>query len=280
MTAAPNWYPDPTDARIQRWWDGTQWTEHTRAATAAQSGAAAESAAAQTAVAQTAAIRGADSGAAQPAWGALPPEVTEDQGGQAAEPRRRRRAWVLPIATGVTCLLVGMGFGAAAAGADPDPTQSTEYQAVAATLASTEAERDGLEEDLDEANDELTTAEDRITELEAAATTAGDLAARETQVAEREAAVQTRETDVQTREDAVAAQEAAAAAAAAAPAAAAPAAAAPAAEAPAAAPASSTNPRFGTCKEAKANGYGSYVKGVDPEYDWYRDADGDGRVCE
>ncbi|TNU73756.1 hypothetical protein FH969_09685 [Miniimonas arenae] len=150
-----------------------------------------------------------------------------------------------------------MGFGAAAAGADPHPTQSTEYQAVAATLASTEAERDGLEEDLDEANGELTTAEDRITELEAAATTAGDLAARETQVAEREAAVQTRETDVQTREDAVAAQEAAAAA-----------------------PASSTDPRFGTCKEARANGYGTYVKGVDPEYDWYRDADGDGRVCE
>jgi hypothetical protein len=27
-------------------------------------------------------------------------------------------------------------------------------------------------------------------------------------------------------------------------------------------------------------GYGNYVKGVDPEYDWYRDADGDGIVCE
>lgn len=40
------------------------------------------------------------------------------------------------------------------------------------------------------------------------------------------------------------------------------------------------DPRFGTCKEAKANGFGDYVKGVDPEYDWYRDGDKDGTVCE
>jgi endonuclease YncB( thermonuclease family) len=41
-----------------------------------------------------------------------------------------------------------------------------------------------------------------------------------------------------------------------------------------------TDPRFGTCKEAKANGYGPYYQGVDPEYGWYRDADKDGVVCE
>src|SRR3954451_19898788 len=41
-----------------------------------------------------------------------------------------------------------------------------------------------------------------------------------------------------------------------------------------------TDPRFGTCKEAKAHGYGPYRRGVDPEYDWYRDADGDGIACE
>jgi hypothetical protein len=41
-----------------------------------------------------------------------------------------------------------------------------------------------------------------------------------------------------------------------------------------------TDPRFGTCKEAKANGYGPYVQGQDPEYDWYRDADHDGVDCE
>ena len=41
-----------------------------------------------------------------------------------------------------------------------------------------------------------------------------------------------------------------------------------------------TDPRFGTCREAKAAGYGPYRRGSDPEYDWYRDADGDGVVCE
>ena len=40
-----------------------------------------------------------------------------------------------------------------------------------------------------------------------------------------------------------------------------------------------TDPRFGTCKEARANGYGPYRRG-EPEYAWYRDADDDGVVCE
>jgi hypothetical protein len=42
----------------------------------------------------------------------------------------------------------------------------------------------------------------------------------------------------------------------------------------------STDPRFGTCKEVQAAGYGPYVRGEDAEYDWYRDGDGDGEVCE
>lgn len=42
----------------------------------------------------------------------------------------------------------------------------------------------------------------------------------------------------------------------------------------------SLDPRFGTCTEAKSYGYGPYVRGVDPEYDWYRDGDSDGTVCE
>ena len=42
----------------------------------------------------------------------------------------------------------------------------------------------------------------------------------------------------------------------------------------------STDPRFDYCYEANAAGYGPYVQGRDPEYDWYRDGDGDGEVCE
>lgn len=40
------------------------------------------------------------------------------------------------------------------------------------------------------------------------------------------------------------------------------------------------DPQFSTCKEVKANGYGPYVKGTNPEYEWYQDRDGDGSVCE
>jgi hypothetical protein len=42
----------------------------------------------------------------------------------------------------------------------------------------------------------------------------------------------------------------------------------------------SLDPRFDYCYEAKAAGYGPYYRGVDPEYDWYTDADNDGVVCE
>jgi S1-C subfamily serine protease len=42
----------------------------------------------------------------------------------------------------------------------------------------------------------------------------------------------------------------------------------------------SNDPRFSTCKEALRNGYGPYYDGVDPEYNWYIDADSDGVVCE
>lgn len=45
-------------------------------------------------------------------------------------------------------------------------------------------------------------------------------------------------------------------------------------------PQDTPDPRFETCKKAKAAGYGPYYEGQDPEYYWYRDADGDGIVCE
>jgi hypothetical protein len=41
-----------------------------------------------------------------------------------------------------------------------------------------------------------------------------------------------------------------------------------------------SDPRFDTCREAKSNGYGPYYFGIDAEYDWYRDRDSDGLVCE
>lgn len=40
------------------------------------------------------------------------------------------------------------------------------------------------------------------------------------------------------------------------------------------------DPDMGTCKAAVAEGYGPYVRDEDPEYAYYRDADGDGQVCE
>ena len=49
--------------------------------------------------------------------------------------------------------------------------------------------------------------------------------------------------------------------------------------APAPAPAA-VDARYDTCKEAKAHGAGPYYAGTDVEYNWYRDADNDGIVCE
>jgi hypothetical protein len=41
-----------------------------------------------------------------------------------------------------------------------------------------------------------------------------------------------------------------------------------------------TNPRYDTCAEANAHGFGPYQRGVNPEYEWYQDRDGDGWDCE
>lgn len=43
---------------------------------------------------------------------------------------------------------------------------------------------------------------------------------------------------------------------------------------------SGSDPIFGTCGEANANGYGDYQQGRDPEYGYYDDRDNDGWVCE
>lgn len=39
-TTPPGWYPDPNNATLQRWWDGTTWTEHTAPAAPAAGGVA------------------------------------------------------------------------------------------------------------------------------------------------------------------------------------------------------------------------------------------------
>jgi hypothetical protein len=41
-----------------------------------------------------------------------------------------------------------------------------------------------------------------------------------------------------------------------------------------------TDPKYATCADAKKYGHAPYVRGRDAEYPWYRDADGDGLVCE
>jgi micrococcal nuclease len=41
-----------------------------------------------------------------------------------------------------------------------------------------------------------------------------------------------------------------------------------------------TDPRYRTCGDANAAGKGPYRRGVDAEYAWYQDRDGDGVVCE
>lgn len=57
----------------------------------------------------------------------------------------------------------------------------------------------------------------------------------------------------------------------------------PAAPAPVAAPpvagTDGNDPKYTSCSAALAGGFGPYTKG-EPEYDWYRDGDGDGTVCE
>lgn len=39
------------------------------------------------------------------------------------------------------------------------------------------------------------------------------------------------------------------------------------------------NPKYATCQQAKAAGYGPYTKGLHPEYAWYPDLDNNGVAC-
>lgn len=221
----------------------------------------------------------------------------------AAAPRARRR-WVVPSVTGAVGLVLGIGVGGASGGGAPSTeaiTQSAEYQSVTAErddardrLATTTSALEDTKTALDEATAQLDTVR-----AEKAATDRAT-AAREDDLSAREAAVTEREQAVQEREDAVAAASAEQAARIVTPppgsssgsssgtsagttAGSSSGSSSGTSKPGAAAPSSSggsTDPRYGTCKEAKSHGLGGYVRGVDPEYDWYRDSDGDGVVCE
>lgn len=179
----------------------------------------------------------------------------------------RRPRWRAPAVVGSAAFLLGLGVGNAGDGVSAeDVLGSAEYRALV-------VERDSAEAAASEATDEVRDAVAAQEKAEAAASAAADrlasqadLETREAAVAARAAELDTRASELDTREDALARTEQQQTADAPAP----------------VAPVADTglDPRFGTCKEAKAHGYGSYVVGVDPEYDWYRDADGDGIVCE
>ncbi|MEV4293376.1 thermonuclease family protein [Microbispora rosea] len=49
---------------------------------------------------------------------------------------------------------------------------------------------------------------------------------------------------------------------------------------PSPSPGGANDPKYDTCEEAIAAGYGPYYRGTDPEYVWYEDRDNDGVVCE
>lgn len=179
-------------------------------------------------------------------------------------------------------LITGIGIGGAGGGAAED---SPEYQALATRLADVEADRD-------EAFGQVESLEADVADAESAAAQAAEDA--ESAVSEAEAELQARETAVEDRERAVGVREAAVAAVeqqtpAQSPTSSpstpkasqsTPKAADPVPLVAAPEPGSGTDTRYGTCKEAKSHGLGPYTQGVDPEYDWYRDADNDGFVCE
>jgi hypothetical protein len=76
------WYPDPYDARLQRYWDGTTWTEHTAPLIAAPGG---------------------------PAYMMLPPEFVVQQ--EAVLTPWARIAFVISTLSGISFSIGGAAFG-------------------------------------------------------------------------------------------------------------------------------------------------------------------------
>lgn len=121
MTGAitPGWYPDPTDAGQERWWDGTTWTRTTRPRPPV--GYAPPVAGDVDATQQLPPVLAVDGGATQP-----PPGLAVDG---AEEGRRSRRWWLvagilLPVLAGGVVWGVLTLLPGATADPDADPLAS------------------------------------------------------------------------------------------------------------------------------------------------------------
>lgn len=183
------------------------------------------------------------------------------------KPALVERRWVQLCATGAVAFVLGVGAGGEPATAEPDlaPGLSiAEQDEVQQALEESQSENESLAREVERAEADAASA------LEDAVDDAVTQVREEAAVAQRRA-VQAAKAVV--RQRSAARQEAAVAAAVAS------------AEASATAGGGgggggSTDPQFSYCYEANDAGYGNYVRGVDPEYDWYDDRDGDGSVCE
>jgi hypothetical protein len=211
-----------------------------------------------------------------PAWGPAPdvwqfwqPTQPSAQGGPVVWARKHPK-------TAATAGVLTALFIIGSIGGGGDDEGRTE-QEIVALFGEREAEQEAEDEAARKAVEEARAAQEA-----AAAKAAAEAAARAEaeRVAAEQAAVAAAAEAARVEAEKKAAAEAAARAEAERRAAEQAAAAAKPAPAMAPAPAAGTDPRFGTCKEAKANGYGNYRQGQDSEYDWYRDADNDGVVCE
>jgi len=200
-------------------------------------------------------------GAYQPSWGShnmssqsAPPDLEQYPGYfPAAKPPFWTRSKV-----GVACGVLGLVLGAAVASGDTGEGGSAQSARAADVDSAVDEATASLEQELADSEEALREqAEQAEADLEAARAELAT-AKREAKVAQRKAV-----------EKAVAAEKSRQAASQTAPE----------VNTFAGSP-RSLDPRFSYCYEANDAGYGPYLRGIDPEYDWYDDRDNDGLVCE
>ena len=176
---------------------------------------------------------------------------------------------------GIAAGIVGLSIGAAGAGEDTEAIAAADsarsnLSAATKSLTAAQDEKSELESRLVDAQGEIESAVSQAQEQAAEEVAEAEEAALAAQdEAVRKAVAKVRSEEQRKREQAVAAAVAAAQA-----------------SAPTSTPqqfastGGGTDPQFSYCYEANDAGYGPYVRGQDPEYDWYDDRDGDGVVCE